>query len=170
MYPDENGKYRCISGSHEDNHPSMSLHPSGEFLHCFVCGETSNIFAVAAWHIGVSNDRAHFREIVEDIEKALGIPSEWKPSLDERRAYYRKNRDAAGKQMVKLSASAVYRDGLLREMAEAVDYGNQERAFFFAELLLALFMLPEEIVPETKEPSWMEKERKRMARDLRFGK
>jgi hypothetical protein len=44
--------------------------------------------------------------------------------------------------------------------------GIRNGLFFFAELLMALFMLPEEIAPETRGPSWAEKQLGRMAEEL----
>jgi hypothetical protein len=44
-----------------------------------------------------------------------------------------------------LSKSAVFRDTLLNEMALAIDYGTMERAYNMAELLFALFLLPETV-------------------------
>jgi DNA primase len=137
---------------HEDDKPSMKLYP--ESARCFVCNESFDIYDFAAWHLGLPCDKAHFPQIAREVEAALGIASEWKPSVEERRAHYRRNRDMAGRQMGPLSKSAVYRDALLREMAEAVDTGNMARALERAELLLALFMLPEE------------RERRRMAEAL----
>jgi hypothetical protein len=123
----------------------MKLYP--ESARCFVCNESFDIYDFAAWRLGLPCDKTHFPRIAGDVEAALGIAPEWKPTADERRAYYRKNRDAAGRRMPPLSKSAVYRDGLLREMAEAVDTGNMERALERAELIFALFLLPEEAKP-----------------------
>jgi hypothetical protein len=116
----------------------------GDHNYCFVCNESYDIYDFAAWRLGLPCDREHFPEIAGEVEKALGIPSGWRPSADERRAHWRKNRDMAGKPAGPLSRSAVFRDGLLREMAEAVDGGNMERALDMAELVFALFLLPEQ--------------------------
>jgi hypothetical protein len=166
VYPDADGKYRCISGTHEDNHPSMRLHPSGTYLHCFTCGENFDIYRMAAWRLALPCDKQHFPKIAEAVEHALGIPSTWRPSHDERQTHYRKNRDAARKPMRALSQSAVYRDSLLHEMTEAVDRGNIKRAHEIAELIFALWLLPETDTPPDREPSWEEKELRRMAEKL----
>jgi hypothetical protein len=134
-----NGMTRCPF--HEDEKPSMKLYP--DRARCFVCNESYDIYDFAALRLGLPCDREHFPEIAREVEKALGIPSEWRPSAEDRRARLRKDRDAAGKPGLPLSKSAVYRDGLLREMAEAVDGGNTERALEMAELLFALYLLPE---------------------------
>jgi DNA primase len=130
---------------HEDNNPSMKLYEDRAY--CFVCSESFNVYDFAAWRLGLPCDKEHFAEIAREVEGALGIPPEWKPSADERRAHYRRNRDAGGKPAAPLSRSAVYREALIREMAEAVDYGNTGRALELAELLMALFMLPEREAP-----------------------
>jgi hypothetical protein len=149
---------------HDDASPSMKLYEDHGF--CFVCQTGVDIYDFAAWRLGLPCDKAHFPQIAREVEAVLGIAPEWKPSADERRTYYRKNRDMAGKRMPPLSKSAVYREGLLREMTEAVDMGNMERAVISAELLLALFMLPEEAGPEEKRLTGEEKERARMMEGL----
>ncbi|GHT69281.1 hypothetical protein FACS1894110_18420 [Spirochaetia bacterium] len=133
----------------------MSLHSSGEYLHCFSCNESFNIYAAAASILGVPNDKAHFGEICRDIEKTLGIPSEkWKPGRD----FYNRNKMMDGRQMPPLSKSAVFRDALLSEFAAAVDGGNMALAQDKAAFLFALYCLPEkadgpEPVTEPKKPS-----------------
>jgi hypothetical protein len=136
----DRGKYRCLAGTHQDDHPSMSLHKSGEFLHCFSCNGTLDIFGAAAALMGVPCDKNHFPEICRDIEKTLGIPSEkWKPGKD----FYNRNRDLAGKQIAPLSKSAAFRDALLAEFGAAVDGGNMELAYGKAAMLFALYLLPD---------------------------
>jgi DNA primase len=147
---------------HEDDTPSMKLYSAN--AQCFVCNKGYDIYDFAAWRLGLPCNREHFPEIAREVERALGIPCEWKPSAEERRAYWRKNRDMAGKSMGPLSQSAVYRNALLREMAEAVDGGNMERALDMAELIFALYLLPD--APAEKKLSSDVKERRRMAEGL----
>jgi DNA primase len=148
---------------HNDTNPSMKVYETR--AKCFACGESADIYDFAAWHLGLPRDKAHFSRIAGEVEAALGIASEWKPSVEERRAYYRRNRDITGKQMPPLSKSAVYRDALLREMAEAVDMGNTERALINAELLLALFMLDDERELQRRIEEKREKEREENERE-----
>jgi hypothetical protein len=126
---------------HEDVKPSMKLYP--DRARCFVCNESYDIYDFAAWRLGLPCDREHFPDIAREVERALGIPSQWRPDAQERRASTRNNRDMAGNQMEPRSQSAIYRALLLREMAEAVDGGNMERALDMAELIFALYLLPE---------------------------
>ena len=126
---------------HNEKTPSMKVY--GDHAYCFGCNERADIYDFAALRLAFPCDKAHFPRIAREVEAVLGIAGEWRPSADERRAYYRRNRDAGGKQAAALSGTAAYRDGLLREMAEAVDYGNLERARLAAELLFALFLLPD---------------------------
>jgi hypothetical protein len=142
----------------------MKLYENNAY--CFVCAKSANIFDFAAWRLGLPCDKTHFPQIAREVESALGIPSEWRPSTEERRAYFRKNRDASGRQMAPLSKSAVFREGLLREMAGAIDGGNMERSHAMAELIFALYLLPEEKEPEEKRLTAEEKERLRMAEGL----
>jgi len=113
---------------HEDKNPSCKL--NDEYLYCFACGESGDIFKAAAALIGVPHDREHFRESAADVERTLGIPE-------------RKPPERRGKSPVKLSQSAVYRSELLKEFAEAIDSGDEEQAYYRACLLFALFMLPD---------------------------
>jgi hypothetical protein len=166
VYPDGHGKYRCISGTHEDSRPSMSLHPSGEYLHCFACNESFDIYGAAAWRLGVPCDKAHFPRIAREVEAALGIPAAWQPSDGERRESLRKNRGAGGRQMPPLSKSAVFRDALLREMAGAIDAGNLGRAHEMAELVFALYLLPEE-ADGAGPAERREKERREIEKELK---
>jgi hypothetical protein len=113
---------------HEDKHPSCKV--NDEYVHCFSCQESGDIYKVAAALLGVPCDKEHFREIANDVEKSLGLP-EWQPPKQ------------LWKSNVKLSQSAVYRSELLREFAKALDSGDMGRAYHDAGLLFALFMLPE---------------------------
>ena len=126
--PDHNGFIRCPF--HEEKTPSCKV--NDEYIHCFGCGESGDIYKVAAALIGVSCDKENFREIATDVERTLGVP-EWKPQRQ-----YRGDRP-------KLSESAVYRSELLKDFAKALDSGDLDRAYFRACLLLALFMLPEAV-------------------------
>jgi len=131
--PNSNGFIRCPW--HNDETPSCKV--NDEYLYCFACNESGNVYKVAAAFIGVPCDRKHFKEIAGEVEKALGIP-EWKPPKRH------------GKSYVKLSESAVYRSELLKEFAKALDAGDLERAYNRACLLFALFMLPDGL-PEQNE-------------------
>jgi hypothetical protein len=124
------GLIRCFW--HEDKNPSCKV--NDDYVYCFSCNDSGDIFKTAAALLGVPCDREHFREICADIETSLGIPPSWKP---------RKRAPGEPKSVLKFSQSAVYRDMLLKDFAAALDNGNQELAYHKAVLLLALFMLPE---------------------------
>jgi hypothetical protein len=126
--PNYNGFIHCPW--HEDKNPSCKV--NDEYLYCFACNEGGDIYKVAAALLSVPCDKEHFREIASDVERTLGIP-EWIPPKQH------------GKNYAKLSQSAVYRSELLKEFAKAIDAGDEEKAYFHACLLLALFMLPEAV-------------------------
>jgi DNA primase len=139
--PNQNGFIRCPW--HNDETPSCKV--NDDFVYCFSCGESGDIFKVAAALIGVPLDKEHFREIAADVEKTLGLP-EWKPPKQR------------GKSYIKLSKSAIYRSELLKEFAIALDAEDMERAYNRAYLLFALFMLPDG-EPEQKKAKPTLKER-----------
>jgi hypothetical protein len=128
--PDEQGLIRCLW--HDDEKPSCKV--NSEYLYCFSCGESGDIYKAAAAILDVPCDREHFREICTDIEAALGIPAAWKPP---------KRKPGEPRSTIKLSQSAIYRDLLLKEFASALDGGHMETAYYKAALLFALFLLPE---------------------------
>jgi hypothetical protein len=139
--PDEQGMIHCLW--HDDEKPSCKANK--EFIYCFACGESGDIFKVAAALLDVPCDREHFRKICTDIETALGIPAAWKPL---------KRKPGEPRSIIKLSQSAIYRDLLLKEFAAALDNGDMKRAYYKATLLFALFLLPEgAAVPE----NWKER-------------
>jgi len=113
---------------HQDEHPSCKV--NSDYLYCFSCGETGDIFKTAAALIGVPRDKEHFRQIAADVERVLGLPEGKPPKRN-------------GNSRFRLSQSAVYRSELLEEFAKAIDSGDEEQAYYRASLLLALFMLPE---------------------------
>jgi len=124
--PNSYGFIRCPW--HEDKTPSCKVNE--EYLYCFSCGESGDIYKAAAALIGVPHDREHFREAAADVEKTLGIP-EWKPPA------------RRGDGRFKLSQSAVYRNELLKQFGKALDAGDEEQAVFTGTLILALDKLPE---------------------------
>jgi DNA primase len=125
--PNAGGFINCLW--HNDEHPSCKV--NDEYVHCFACGESGDIFRVAAALIGVPCDREHFRQIASDIEKTLGLP-EWQPPKQRWRPVIRR------------SQSAVYRSEVLKEFAKAIDSGDMEWAYYRASILFALYMLDEE--------------------------
>ncbi|GHU98488.1 hypothetical protein FACS189483_06570 [Spirochaetia bacterium] len=128
--PNECGTILCPF--HEDNSPSCVVYD--DHFHCFACGAHGDIYDMAAELRGVPCDKEHFREIAQDVESALGIVSDWKPA---------RRKPGEPRTTIKLSQSAMYRDLLLKDFAAALDGGDLERAHGKAELLLALFLLPE---------------------------
>ncbi|GHV89070.1 hypothetical protein AGMMS50267_14300 [Spirochaetia bacterium] len=128
--PNEQGMIPCPW--HEDNHPSCKV--NDEYIYCFTCNESGDIYTAAAALLDIPCDKEHFPAIARDVESTLGIVSDWKPA---------KRLPGEPRVTAKLSQSAVYRDLLLKDFAAALDGGDMERAFNKASLLLALFMLPD---------------------------
>jgi hypothetical protein len=128
--PNEHGLIPCPW--HEDRHPSCKV--NAEYVYCFSCGESGDIFKVAAALLGVPCERKHFPVICRDIETTLGIPAAWTPP---------KRKPGEPRTPIKLSQSAVYRDLLLKDFAAALDSDDMGRAYYKATLIFALFMLPE---------------------------
>ena len=124
----ESGYIKCPW--HDDKNPSCKINE--EYLYCFSCNESGDIYKLAAALIGVPCDREHFREIANEVEKTLGIP-EWVPPKPDRNL----------PKGFKYSMSIIFRYELLKDFASAIDSGDLERAYNRACLLLALFMLPE---------------------------
>ena len=112
---------------HDDKNPSCKV--NDDYLYCYSCHESGDIYKTAAALIGVPCDKKNFREIANDIEQTLGIPA-WKPQ------------HKSGN--LKLSESAIYRSELLKDFAKNLNTGDIERAYYCANLLFALFMLPED--------------------------
>ncbi|AEF83189.1 DNA primase [Leadbettera azotonutricia] len=135
IHPNEQGLIICLW--HDEHNPSCKVNP--EYAYCFTCHESGDIFAVSAALAKIPCDKDHFPQIVKDIENTLGIVTDWKPPKGKR-------------PVIRLSQSTVYRDSLLREFADALDSGDMSRARLRAEMLLALFMLPEPEAPKEAKP------------------
>jgi hypothetical protein len=141
--PNNSGFIPCLW--HTDRTPSCKV--NDEYVHCFTCGESGDIYKVAAALLGLSCDKEHFREIAAEVERTLGVP-EWKPLPQSKR----------GPPGYKLSKSSIYRDELLKEFAKAIDAGDMETAYYRACLLFALFLLPEgEPESKVKKPTLQER-------------
>jgi len=123
-----NGFIRCPW--HDDKNPSCKVNE--DYVHCFGCNESGDIFKVAAAILGVSCDRENFREIAADVERTIGLP-EWQPPTKSMRSPPR----------FRLSESVIYRGELLKDFAKAIDTGNTELAYLRALELFGLFLLPE---------------------------
>jgi len=123
---------------HDDKSPSCKV--NDDYVHCFACGESGDVYRVAAALIGIPCDKEHFRKIASEVEQTLGIP-EWKPTK-------RTKQNPSG---FKLSQSTVFRHELLKDFAAAIDSGDMERAYNRAHLLFAFFMLPEDKPDQEKD-------------------
>ena len=130
IVPNEHGVIKCLW--HEDENPSCKV--NDEYLYCFTCNESWDIYTAAAALLDVPCDKEHFPAIAREVEKTLGIVSDWKPA---------KRRPGEPRVNIKLSQSAVYRSELLKEFGRAIDDGNLEAAYYRSSLLHALFMLPD---------------------------
>ena len=113
---------------HDDKNPSCKV--NDDYVYCFACNESGDIFKVAATLIGIPHNKENFREIAAEVERTLGIP-EWKPDKQ------------ALRSPLTLSKSVIFQNELLRDFARAIDAADFETAFFRAQLLFGLFMLPE---------------------------
>jgi hypothetical protein len=138
IFPDDRGLIRCPW--HEDEKPSCKV--NDDYLYCFTCNESGDIYGAAAALLDVPCDRQHFPEIARDVEKTLGIVNDWKPP---------ERKPGEPRINIKLSQSAMYRDLLLKDFAAALDGGDLERAHSKAALLHALFMMPEGETPRATE-------------------
>ncbi|GHU62072.1 hypothetical protein FACS189445_4720 [Spirochaetia bacterium] len=128
--PNEQRMIPCLW--HEDNHPSCKV--NDEYIYCFTCNESGDIYTVAAALLDVPCDKEHFPAIARDVESTLGIVSDWKPA---------KRRPGEPRSTIKISQSAVFWSEIQKEGIAALNGGDLERAFNKASLLLALFMLPD---------------------------
>jgi hypothetical protein len=137
IFPDDRGLIRCPW--HEDETPSCRV--NDDYLYCFTCNESGDIYAAAAL-LDVPCDKENFPVVARDVEKTLGIISDWKPP---------KRKPGEPRVNIKLSQSHVYRSELLKEFSAAIDSGDMERAYNRAALLHALFMLPEGEAPRAPE-------------------
>ena len=124
--PNDNGFIKCLW--HEDKNPSCKV--NDEFVYCFACNESGDIFKVAAALLKIPCDKENFRAVASDVEKTLGLP-EWKPPKP------------VGNSRFRLSRSAVYRRELQKKLGAAFDAGDEEQAVFWGTLFLALDKLPE---------------------------
>jgi len=124
--PNQSGFIKCLW--HEDEKPSCKLNP--DYLYCFSCTESGDIFKASAALNNIPYSRENFRKIAEDVERTLGLP-EFKPQ---------RTKYAPG---FKLSESAMYRCELLRDFAEAVNGSDLNRAHWIATVLFGLYLLPD---------------------------
>ncbi len=53
-------KFKCIHPEHNDQNPSMNVHKSGTYAHCFSCNRSADIFAACAWIEGKAIDGTEF--------------------------------------------------------------------------------------------------------------
>jgi hypothetical protein len=75
IIPNEKGMIACPW--HEDNHPSCKV--NDEYLYCFTCNESGDIYATAAALLDVPCNKEYFPQIGRDVESTLGIVNDWKP-------------------------------------------------------------------------------------------
>ena len=127
IMPNQNSFINCLW--HEDKNPSCKV--NDDYLYCFSCHESGNIFKVSAALNGLPYNRENFRQIAGDVEKTLGLP-EFKPQ-----------RKTQSPQGFKLSESVIFRCELLRDFAMAIDGTDMERAHWLATVLFGLYLLPE---------------------------
>jgi hypothetical protein len=146
LTPNERGLIRCLW--HDDEKPSCKV--NAEYLYCFTCNESGDIYRAAAALLDIPCDKEHFREICTDIETTLGIPPARTP---------RKRKPGEPRSTIKLSQSAMYKDLLLKDFAAALDGGDLSAAYHKAALLMALLMLPD------GEPACAPEKPKRTMRD-----
>lgn len=68
--------FRCLNPAHEDRHPSMSF--KGEWVHCFACGATMDIFSLVSAEFNITG-----REMFDKTYQLLNIEVEdsWSPAV-----------------------------------------------------------------------------------------
>src|SRR5690606_8354676 len=37
------GRFQCLNPDHDDSHPSASIHPRDNYVHCFACGWSGDV-------------------------------------------------------------------------------------------------------------------------------
>lgn len=74
--PNHSKQYKCPFPSHngKDTHPSASVAPSGQVLHCFGCGGSANIFNLAHMLEGMDASGAGFYDTVKNLATRFSIP------------------------------------------------------------------------------------------------
>lgn len=55
--------FRCLNPAHIDAHPSMAYNPKKEYVHCFACGVTYDIFDLVGQELGTDNFALELREV-----------------------------------------------------------------------------------------------------------
>lgn len=76
---DTSRKFKCLSASHIDKHPSMSYKAEYQIVKCFSCGYTRDIIGLYADEKGL--DKKHdFQKIIEELEARYLGKSEEKTS------------------------------------------------------------------------------------------
>lgn len=55
--------FRCLNPAHIDAHPSMAYNPKKEYVHCFACGVTYDIFDLVGQELGTDNFALKLREV-----------------------------------------------------------------------------------------------------------
>jgi hypothetical protein len=138
IFPDDRGLIRCLW--HEDE--TASCRVNDDYLYCFTCNESGDIYAAAAALLDVPCDKENFPVVARDVEKTLGIISDWRPP---------KRRPGEPRSTIKPSQSAVFWSEIQKEGIAALDGGDLERAYNKAALLHALFMMPEGEAPHAPE-------------------
>lgn len=106
-YDKKHKTWRCPK--HDDNHPSATLYENtdGHILHCNVCDENWNIFAVCSIMDGIPNDKEHFAELLKRVRSTLGmldndIPEE-RPKQKTPLPFPPEKKDAFNKKIIKLA-------------------------------------------------------------------
>ena len=55
--------FKCLNPAHVDTHPSMAYNPKREYVHCFACGVTYDIFDLVGRELGTDNFALEVREV-----------------------------------------------------------------------------------------------------------
>lgn len=61
------GRFRCLNPEHADSHPSASIHPRDNYVHCFACGWSGDVIAIVALAESLS-----FRDAIERCRAMIG--------------------------------------------------------------------------------------------------
>ena len=69
---------KCISGRHEDKHPSMSYYDKNNTLRCFSCGATYDTFDLVGLNYQLTDDKEIFKKAFEIFDIEVTSESPWK--------------------------------------------------------------------------------------------
>ena len=76
--------FQCLNPAHADTHPSMAYNSKREYVHCFACGVTYDIFDLVGQELGTDNFALELREVNRrygDGDNAITAGQRQKPTV-----------------------------------------------------------------------------------------